>query len=351
MLKLFVTSMEMLKVSVFCKNCIKKVATVCVILLLISCILCVNCFADTTNQYNFSLMQADDFVAGSTYVYFGSSNIENYTFTQAKLVNVSGDSIFNKFNNQGWRNNISISSWSPQYYESFYTQDVVVQNEFYLPSIPVADEYYIAFTLCARLSMDKYTKPTEDTSILVNGLPFSPTQITENVRGNYYTFIINSEYFTSSSTLNITFNFGDWKSVIEYDDLGELSPNMMVTFNMSDVQVNTTMEANTAYLAEIKSALSATEEQSATASQYIDQAGQQAGQLEDLGDQLNSLDKPSTDEIGDLLDYDQYTGENGLQGYGDIFKSTFINNSLVSGMLFTSLSMALVGFIFFGKKA
>lgn len=125
----------------------------------------------------------------------------------------------------------------------------------------------------------------------------------------------------------------------------------MVTFNMSDVQVNTTMEANTAYLAEIKSALSATEEQSATASQYIDQAGQQAGQLEDLGDQLNSLDKPSTDEIGDLLDYDQYTGENGLQGYGDIFKSTFINNSLVSGMLFTSLSMALVGFIFFGKKA
>lgn len=101
--------------------------------------------------------------------------------------------------------------------------------------------------------------------------------------------------------------------------------------------------------AAIKESLSSSSEDNAAAEEFTDSMATQKEQMAANQNQLNSIDKPSSSDLGAMSSPDIVLDQTGM-GYLTTIIRPITNNRLVLSMLTLSATLALIGYVFFGKK-
>lgn len=246
------------------------------------------------------------------------------------------------------------------YYDSDY--DVLVPYDVYLSSVNWRQYDYLDFSFYIQSADIQYINVFVDSSLYGKKyLPFefsyinpSGMSINEYVGTGSTGLALPTNYWeislrvyiprdvTSSGSLKIHIG-GDYGSMASWAQLRTVTGYYYTSVPSPDL---VKLDQITAA---IKESLSSSAEDNSAAEDFSENMSSQKEQMASNQQTLNNVSKPSTDDLGMMVSPDAVLNADGMTALVSII-NPITDNDLVLGILTLSATLALVSYVFFGKK-
>lgn len=268
------------------KNRKKALVTLALAIALVP-ILALTVTADTS-VYNFQLNIAN-YIPGSSSVLMSGSNITDYTLSELGWSNLGAQW---PLGDHAFKATMNVNTWDPPSDELYTVFRISYSCSFDVSSYLLpADERYLVFTVLSKLQSTTYEYPTEDSSLTVNGVAYTPYSITNSSSGRSYTYLVD-KLNMSDGTLKLTFNYGDFSAQ-------SLGRQLLFFFQSSEIAVYSTLSAAAQHAQAIENLIE-------------NDIAPSLENIEDLMDRMNGQQAALNSQVSDLKDaVDELPGQVG----------------------------------------